>query len=153
MYKRQLQLGPEWKYIACSIGFIVNYAAYFAEIYRSGIQSIPRGQYDAASVLGYSKTQTFMKIVLPQVVQRILRHDLALVDDDHPLAHILHLAQDAVSYTHLLAPHRRPHMPAGRTVAACPWTQDSYPPAARTPRPAAVRAQAGWAAGPIGRTP
>ena len=50
----------------------VNYAAYFAEIYRSGIQSIPRGQYEAAEVLGYSGAQTFCRIVLPQVVKRIL---------------------------------------------------------------------------------
>ena len=57
---------------ACAIGFILNYAAYFAEIYRSGIQSIPRGQYEAAEVLGYTKVQTFMKIVLPQVIKRIL---------------------------------------------------------------------------------
>lgn len=67
-----LQMGPDWKYWACDIGFILNYAAYFGEIYRSGIQSIPRGQYEAASVLGYSRAQTFMKIVLPQVVKRIL---------------------------------------------------------------------------------
>lgn len=67
-----LQMGPDWKYWACDIGFILNYAAYFGEIYRSGIQSIPRGQYEAASVLGYSRTQTFMKIVLPQVIKRIL---------------------------------------------------------------------------------
>lgn len=58
--------------LACAIGFILNYAAYFAEIYRSGIQSIPRGQYEAAEVLGYTKVQTFMKIVLPQVIKRIL---------------------------------------------------------------------------------
>nr|WP_274542726.1 amino acid ABC transporter permease [Slackia equolifaciens] len=50
----------------------MNYAAYFAEIYRSGIQSIPKGQYEAAEVLGYSRLQTFGKIVLPQVVKRIL---------------------------------------------------------------------------------
>ena len=50
-----LQMGNDWKYVACSIGFIINYAAYFGEIYRSGIQSIPRGQYEAASVLGYSR--------------------------------------------------------------------------------------------------
>ncbi|MGI6045347.1 MAG: amino acid ABC transporter permease [Eggerthellaceae bacterium] len=67
-----LQLGQDWKYIACSLGFILNYAAYFAEIYRSGIQSIPVGQYEAASVLGYSRGQTFMKIILPQVIKRIL---------------------------------------------------------------------------------
>ena len=67
-----LQMGPDWKFWACAIGFILNYAAYFAEIYRSGIQSIPRGQYEAATVLGYTKAQTFMKIVLPQVIKRIL---------------------------------------------------------------------------------
>ena len=67
-----LQMGNDWKYWACSIGFIINYAAYFGEIYRGGIQSIPRGQYEAAEVLGYSRFQTFMKIVLPQVVKKVL---------------------------------------------------------------------------------
>lgn len=67
-----MPLGADWKFYACGIGFILNYAAYFAEIYRSGIQSIPRGQYEAAEVLGYSRLQTFMKIVLPQVIKRIL---------------------------------------------------------------------------------
>ena len=67
-----LNMGGDWKFWACAIGFILNYAAYFAEIYRSGIQSIPRGQYEAAEVLGYTKVQTFMKIVLPQVIKRIL---------------------------------------------------------------------------------
>lgn len=67
-----LEMSANWKFVACALGFILNYAAYFAEIYRSGIQSIPPGQYEAASVLGYSRTQTFMKIVLPQVIKRIL---------------------------------------------------------------------------------
>ncbi len=67
-----ISLSSSWKYFACDIGFILNYAAYFAEIYRGGIQSIPRGQYEAAEVLGYSKSQTFMTIVLPQVIKRIL---------------------------------------------------------------------------------
>ena len=67
-----LQMGPDWKYWACSIGFIINYAAYFGEIYRSGLQSIPRGQYEAADVLGYTRAQPFMKIILPQVAKRIL---------------------------------------------------------------------------------
>lgn len=58
--------------IAVIIGFVLNYAAYFAEIYRSGIQSIPVGQYEAAKILGYSKGQTFFKIILPQVIKRIL---------------------------------------------------------------------------------
>ena len=60
------------KLIPVVIAFAINYAAYFAEIYRGGIESMPVGQYEAAEVLGYSKTQTFMRIILPQVVKRIL---------------------------------------------------------------------------------
>lgn len=67
-----IQLTPDSKWQACIVAFIINYAAYFAEIYRSGLQSIPRGQYEAAEVLGYSKAQTFVYIVLPQVVKRIV---------------------------------------------------------------------------------
>ncbi len=59
-------------FTAVIIAFVLNYAAYFAEIYRSGIESIPKGQYEAARVLGYSKTQTFVKIILPQVIKRIM---------------------------------------------------------------------------------
>ena len=61
-----------YRFPAIIIGFSLNYAAYFAEIYRGGIESIPQGQYEAADVLGYSKTQTFFKIILPQVIKRIL---------------------------------------------------------------------------------
>lgn len=61
-----------FRFPAVVIGFSVNYAAYFAEIYRSGIESIPVGQYEAANILGYSKQQTFMRIILPQMVKRIL---------------------------------------------------------------------------------
>ena len=60
------------KLIPVVIAFSINYAAYFAEIYRGGIESIPVGQYEAAEVLGYTKTQTFLRIVLPQVIKRIL---------------------------------------------------------------------------------
>ncbi|MCH5281608.1 MAG: amino acid ABC transporter permease [Lachnospiraceae bacterium] len=67
-----IQLPKGYRFIAIIIGFVLNYAAYFAEIYRSGIESMPVGQYEAAKVLGYSKTQTFMKIILPQVMKRIL---------------------------------------------------------------------------------
>lgn len=67
-----INLTPDSKWTATVIAFILNYAAYFAEIYRGGIQSIPRGQYEAADVLGYSSSQTFMRIVLPQVIKRIL---------------------------------------------------------------------------------
>ena len=60
------------KLIPVVIAFSINYAAYFAEIYRGGIESIPQGQYEAAKVLGYTKTQTFIHIILPQVFKRIL---------------------------------------------------------------------------------
>ena len=65
-------MGSGYRLWATFIGFVVNYAAYFAEIYRSGIQSMPVGQYEAAQILGYSRFQTFFKIILPQVVKRIL---------------------------------------------------------------------------------
>ncbi|MDO4405120.1 MAG: amino acid ABC transporter permease [Atopobiaceae bacterium] len=61
-----------WRFPAVILGFVLNYAAYFAEIYRGGIESIPVGQYEAAMVLGYNKTQTFMRIILPQVIKRIM---------------------------------------------------------------------------------
>ncbi len=61
-----------WRFPAIIVGFVVNYAAYFAEIYRGGIESMPVGQYEAAQVLGYTKRQTFFKIILPQVIKRIL---------------------------------------------------------------------------------
>ena len=67
-----IKVVDNYRIIAALIGFVINYAAYFAEIYRGGIQSIDRGQYEAAKLLGYSKTQTFMVIILPQVVKRIL---------------------------------------------------------------------------------
>ena len=60
------------KLIPVVIAFSINYAAYFAEIYRGGIESIPVGQYEAAEVLGYSRFQTFMRIILPQVIKRIM---------------------------------------------------------------------------------
>ena len=61
-----------YRFPAIIIGFSMNYAAYFAEIYRGGMETIPQGQYEAAEVLGYSKTQTFFKIILPQVIKAIL---------------------------------------------------------------------------------
>lgn len=61
-----------YRFFAVIIGFSLNYAAYFAEIYRGGIEAVPRGQYEAAQVLGYTKSQTFLRIVLPQVTKNIL---------------------------------------------------------------------------------
>ena len=65
-------LSPDYRFIAVIIAFSINYAAYFAEIFRAGIEAIPKGQYEAAQVLGYGKVQTFFIIIMPQVVKIIL---------------------------------------------------------------------------------
>ena len=67
-----IKVNNSYRIWAALIGFVINYSAYFAEIYRSGIQSIPVGQHEAAKVLGYSRLQSFFVIILPQVVKRIL---------------------------------------------------------------------------------
>ena len=71
-YIFRIRVTNDYRLWAVFIGFVINYAAYFAEIYRSGIQSMPAGQYEAAKLLGYSRFQTFFKIIFPQVVKRIL---------------------------------------------------------------------------------
>ena len=71
-YLFHIKVGSGYRLTATFIGFVINYEAYFAEIYRSGIQSMPIGQYEAAQILGYTKAQTFFKIILPQVIKRIL---------------------------------------------------------------------------------
>ena len=60
------------RFVSAIIAMVINYACYFAEIYRGGIQSIPVGQYEAAKVLGFTKTQTFFRIVIPQVIKKII---------------------------------------------------------------------------------
>ncbi|MGN0165776.1 MAG: amino acid ABC transporter permease [Lachnospiraceae bacterium] len=67
-----ISVSSAYRFYAVIIGFALNYAAYFAEIYRAGIESIPAGQYEASSVLGYSKNQTFWKIIFPQMVKRVI---------------------------------------------------------------------------------
>lgn len=64
--------GDGGRFTAALVAFVINYACYFSEIFRGGIQSIPKGQYEAAAVLGLSKSQTFFKIVLLQVVKKIV---------------------------------------------------------------------------------
>ena len=71
-YAFGLKISPGYRFVAVILAFSLNYAAYFAEIYRSGIESMPAGQYEAAKVLGYTKQQTFVKIIMPQVIKRIL---------------------------------------------------------------------------------
>jgi polar amino acid transport system permease protein len=65
-------ISGNYRFIAVVIAFGLNYAAYFAEIYRGGFDSMPKGQYEASKVLGYSKLQTFWRIILPQVIKRIM---------------------------------------------------------------------------------
>ncbi len=67
-----IKISQSYRFVATIVAFSINYAAYFAEIYRSGIESMPVGQYEAARVLGYNRFQTFFKIILPQVIKRIL---------------------------------------------------------------------------------
>ena len=71
-YVFRIRMGNGFRFPAVIIAFAINYAAYFAEIYRAGIESIPAGQYEAAQILGYNKVQTFFKIILPQVFKRVL---------------------------------------------------------------------------------
>lgn len=83
-------------FTATVIGFSINYAAYFAEIYRAGIQSIPVGQTEAAKVLGYSKVQTFFKIIFPQMVKRVIppvTNEIITLVKDTSLAFVLAYAE------------------------------------------------------------
>ena len=89
-----------YKFTAIILGCSLNYAAYFAEIYRSGIESIPVGQYEAAQLLGYNKSQTFFKIVLPQVDQnrtcRLVTNEVITLVKDTSLVY-------SVSYIEMFA--------------------------------------------------
>lgn len=87
-----MRISSGYRFVAVILAFVLNYAAYFAEIYRSGIESIPKGQYEAAEVLGYSKAQTFVKIILPQVIKRILppvTNEMITLVKDTSLAFVL----------------------------------------------------------------
>ncbi|MGB8452571.1 MAG: amino acid ABC transporter permease [Anaerocolumna sp.] len=101
------------RFWAAIVAMSINYAAYFAEIYRSGIESMPRGQYEAAKVLGFSKYQTFFKIILPQVIKRILppmgNEFMTLVKDTAlvsviGVSEIYELATDTMSRVNSLIP-------------------------------------------------
>lgn len=86
------KVSADYRNIAVVIAFGINYAAYFAEIYRGGIESINIGQYEAANVLGYSKRQTFFRIILPQVVKRILpsiTNEVITLVKDTSLAYVI----------------------------------------------------------------
>ena len=72
LFEKPLFVGADGRMQAAAIDFIINYACYFSEIYRGGIESIPKGQYEAGQVLGMTKTQTFFKVILLQVVKNII---------------------------------------------------------------------------------
>ena len=91
-----MNVSNTWRFWAAIVGFSINYAAYFAEIYRSGIQAIPRGQYEAAEGLGYTKTQTFCKIIFPQMVKHVLppvTNEIITLTKDTSLAFVLAYAE------------------------------------------------------------
>lgn len=93
----KIAIGPlDYRFIATVIGFSLNYAAYFAEIFRGGIQSMPKGQYEAAQVLGFTKSQTYFKIILPQVIKRVLpsvTNEVITLVKDTSLAQVLALTE------------------------------------------------------------
>lgn len=87
-----LTVPGNWRFNATIVAFVLNYAAYFAEIYRGGIESMPLGQYEAAEVLGYSKSRTFLTIILPQVFKSILpavTNEIIVLVKDTSLAYVL----------------------------------------------------------------
>ncbi len=90
------QITPSYRMTATLIGFSVNYAAYFAEIYRGGIESMPVGQYEAAKLLGYNRVQTFFRIIFPQVIKRILpsvTNEVITLVKDTSLAQVLSVSE------------------------------------------------------------
>ncbi len=81
---------------AALIAFVINYAAYFSEIYRGGIESIPKGQYEAGQVLGMTKSQVFFKVVLMQVVKRIIppmSNEIITLVKDTSLARVIAVSE------------------------------------------------------------
>lgn len=80
------------RFVAVMVAFVINYACYFSEIYRGGIESIPKGQYEACQVLGMTKTQTFFRVILMQVVKRIIppmSNEIITLVKDTSLARII----------------------------------------------------------------
>ncbi|MBQ8304893.1 MAG: amino acid ABC transporter permease [Blautia sp.] len=91
-----ISISMSYSLIAVFIAFSINYAAYFAEIYRGGIESIDIGQYEAAKILGYTKSQTFFRIIMPQVIKRILpsvTNEVITLVKDTSLAFVVAVAE------------------------------------------------------------
>ena len=84
--------GDEGRFLAALVAFVVNYACYFSEIYRGGIQSIPVGQYEAGQVLGMTKGQIFRNVILLQVIKRIvppISNEIITLVKDTSLARVI----------------------------------------------------------------
>ena len=91
-----MKISQNYRFVATIIAFSINYAAYFAEIYRSGIESIPVGQYEAAEILGYTRSQTFIRIIFPQMIKRVLppvTNEVITLVKDTSLASVLALVE------------------------------------------------------------
>lgn len=95
-YIFKIKLTSTYRYVAVILGFGINYAAYFAEIFRAGIESIDKGQYEAAQILGYKKRQTFFRIIFPQVVKRVIppvTNEVITLVKDTSLAFVLAISE------------------------------------------------------------
>lgn len=101
-----IQTSSEYRFWAVIISFSINYAAYFAEIYRGGVEAIPKGQYEAAQILGFSKMQTLFKIILPQVVKIVMpsiTNEIITLVKDTSLAFTIAYAEMFVTAKELVA--------------------------------------------------
>lgn len=95
-YLLGVQISWDYRIWAAIIGFTINYSAYFAEIYRGGIESMPKGQYEAAAVLGFGRVQTFFRIIFPQVLHNILpavTNEVITLVKDTSLAQVISYAE------------------------------------------------------------
>lgn len=96
LFDVQLFSGDNGRFLAALVAFVINYSCYFSEIYRGGIQSIPRGQYEAAEVLGMTARETFFSVILMQVVKRILApmsNEIITLVKDTSLARVIAVAE------------------------------------------------------------
>ena len=96
LFDIQLFSGDNGRFTAALVAFVINYACYFSEIYRGGIESIPRGQYEAAQVLGMTAKETFFTVILMQVVKRILppvSNEIITLVKDTSLARVIAVAE------------------------------------------------------------
>ena len=96
LFKIQLFTGDNGRFTAALVAFVINYACYFSEIYRGGIEGIPKGQYEAAQVLGMTPVETFFNVILMQVVKRILApisNEVITLVKDTSLARVIAVAE------------------------------------------------------------